>query len=236
MKRRTYIWILALCILHFAFCTLPVSAQTRITAESSMRDLPSSNRRFTARDNHRLRDSRGLVRSNETREAHTFGFYALGGFSSVMGASSVINIRPGGYDARIGMIYEYRKGFFMVQTGLAVSLREVRNNVGKVRYTNTDLMAENPDWELIVDSWGTTLTSLSYTISDRQDYLMQLSGQVPILAGGHIRNFYAMGGFTFSFPFLQDTRTRMNLTSRGSYDRYYGIGDYAEWMEMDNHG
>ena len=201
-----------------------------------MRDLPSHNRRFTARDNRRVRDSRGLVRSGETREAHTFGFYALGGFASVMGATNTISIQPGGYDARVGMVYEWRKGFFMVQTGIATSLRQVRNDVGLVRYTNTDLMAEDPQWELIVDSWGTTLASLSYTISNRQDYIMQLNGQIPILVGGHVRSFYAMGGFTFTFPFLQETRTSMNLSSRGSYERYYGLGEYNEWQEMDNHG
>lgn len=228
MRRRLTIFLL--CLL--AVSSLP--AQTRIAGEPSMRGL--SSRRFTYREVRRQRDTRGLLHSRETGDVHTFGFYGIGAYSSIMGGPEHLKVAPGGYDGRFGMLYEYRQGLLMIQTGIGVSLREIRNNSGDTRFTNSDLVLYDPMWERVIDSWGTPLSSLSYQVTSRQDYLMQLQGQVPLLAGMHIYGFYLMGGLTFTFPFLQEMKTEMNVTSRGSYDRYYGMGDDTEWMEMDNHG
>lgn len=228
MKRR--LSIVFLCLL----AALGLSAQTRIAGEPKMRGL--SSRHFTSRDIKRQRDSRGLFHSKETGEQHTFGFYAVGAYSNIFGGPDILKAKPGGYDGRFGMVYEYRQGLLMIQTGIGVSFREIRNNVGNMRFTNTDLVRFDPLWERVIDSWGTPLSSLTYTVSSRQDYLMQLHGQIPLLAGMHTYGYYIMGGLTFTFPFLQETKTEMNVTSRGSYDRYYGMGDDTEWMEMDNHG
>ncbi len=216
--------------------TCSLVAQTRIVADPSMRDLSSSNRRFTRHEKHRQADSRGLRRSKETAETHMLGLYGLGGFSSAVSSSNLLRVPTGGYDARMGFVYEYNKGFFMLQTGVAGALREVRADVNNVVYTNHDLVTTDAQWMLISDSWGMPLASLSYSMTDRRDNLLQLSAQIPIMAGAHIRGFYAMGGFTFTFPLIQNSSTAMNVTSRATYDRYYGIGDNNEWMEMDNHG
>ena len=191
MKRICY--IVLLCLLT----AMPLWAQTRINGEPSMRGL--SSRHFTSRDIKRQRDSRGLFHSKETGEQHTFGFYGIGAYSNIFGGPDILKAKPGGYDGRFGMVYEYRQGLLMIQTGIGVSFREIRNNVGDMRFT-----------------------------------LMQLHGQIPLLAGMHMYGFYIMGGLTFTFPFLQETTAEMNVTSRGSYDRYYGME--GEWMEMDNHG
>jgi len=228
MKRQ--LTIVLLCLLAFS----PVLAQTRIAGEPSMRGL--SSRRFTYREVKRQRDTRGLLYSKETGDVHTFGFYGIGAYSNIFGGPELLKLKPGGYDGRFGMVYEFRQGLFMLQTGIGVSLREIRNNVSDVRFTNTDLIIQDPLWERVVDSWGTPLTSLSYAVSSRQDHLMQLHGQIPLLAGMHVYGYYVMGGLTFTFPFVQETKTEMNVTSRGSYDRYYGMGENTEWMEMDNHG
>ncbi len=228
MRRR--ITIVLFCLL----ASLPLFSQTRIAGEPSMRGL--SSRHFTSRDVKRQRDSRGLLRSKETGEVHTFGFYGIGAYSNVMGGPSLLKLKPGGYDGRFGMVYEFRQGLLMIQTGVGVSLREIRNNVGDMRFTNRDLVLYDPLWERVIDSWGTPLSTLTYTVTERQDHLMQLHGQIPLLAGMHIYGYYLMGGLTFTFPFVQETKTEMNVTSRGSYDRYYGMGDDTEWMEMDNHG
>ncbi len=224
----------AILIFLFLLSSLPLTAQTRIVGEPSMRGL--SARHFTSRDVHRQRDTRGLLNSKETGEVHTFGFYGIGGYSNLFGGSESLRMKPGGYDARLGMVYEYRQGLFMMQIGIGASLREIRNTVTDMRLTNMDLVLYDPLWERVIDTWGTPLSSLSYTVTDRQDYLMQVHGQIPVLAGFHTYGYYLMGGFTFTFPFIQKTKTEMNVTSRGSYDRYYGLGDGAEWMEMDNHG
>lgn len=228
MKRRIY--IVLLCLLAVA----PLLSQTRIAGEPKMRGL--STRRFTTRDIKRQRDSRGLFHSRETGEQHVFGFYGIGAYSSLFGGPELLSGKPGGYDGRLGMVYEYRLGMLMIQTGIGVSMREIRNNVGDMRFKNSDLVLYDPLWERVIDSWGTPLSSLTYTVTSRQDYLMQLHGQLPLLVGMHTYGYYIMGGMTFTFPFIQQTQTEMNVTSRGSYDRYYGMGEGAEWMEMDNHG
>ena len=232
MRKTTFIFLLVL------LCTavVPAVAQTRIAADPSMRDLSSSNHRFTRRDKHRQADSRGLIRSKETNEAHLFGVYALGGYSSTLSTTKALGIRPGGYDARAGVVYEYRKGFFMLQTGLAAAWRQVSVDVSDVTYTNTDLARTEPLWTTIVDSWDMPLASLYYQVTDRRDRLRQFSVQIPVLAGYHVRGFYVAGGLTFTMPIMQKASANMNVTTRGSYDRYYGIGDQQQWMEMDNHG
>ena len=194
MKRRSY--IVLLCLLAAS----PMWSQTRIAGEPSMRGL--SSRRFTSRDIKRQRDSRGLFYSKETGEQHTFGFYGIGAYSNIFGGPEILKAKPGGYDGRFGMVYEYRQGMLMIQAGIGVSFREIRNNAGDMRFTNTDLVRFDPLWERVVDSWGTQLSSLTYTVTSRQDYLMQLHGQIPLLAGMHTYGFYIMGGLTFTFPFL----------------------------------
>ncbi|MBP5477535.1 MAG: hypothetical protein J6Y00_07630 [Paludibacteraceae bacterium] len=228
MKRLSAIVLFSLLVV------LPLTAQTRIAGEPTMRGL--SSRHFTSRDVRRQRDTRGLLYSKETGELHTFGFYGIGGYSNVFGGPELLQLKPGGYDGRLGMAYEFRQGLFMLQVGLGVSMREIRNNVGDMRFTNRDFIIYDPLWERVIDSWGVPLSSLTYTVTNRQDYLMQVHGQLPLLAGMHIYGYYLMGGLTFTFPFIQQTTTEMNVTSRGSYDRYYGMGEDTEWMEMDNHG
>lgn len=229
MKRWLLYYILLMVL-------LPATAQTRITADGSMKEL-GRNSHFTLRERKRFTDLKGLRKSEYTGHHHSLGAYVYGGYASVISNSSVITTKPGGYNLRIGGIYEYRYGYFTVQTGLGIMYRTLTTHLNDYRYTNHQMAADwDERWNTIADTWGMSIDLLTYDINGRTDHLQQLYAQVPILLGMNYYGMYFLAGLTPSVPLWQKATTRMTITSRGSYDRYYGLGNEGYWEEMDNHG
>ena len=106
-----------------------------------MRNLGRSDSRFTLRERKRYTDLRGLRKSDYTGAHHSLGAYAYGGYASVVSNSSVINPHPGGYNLRFGGLYEYRFGYFTVQTGVTV--------VRSVSSTFRTLIRVSTEWSLL---------------------------------------------------------------------------------------
>ncbi len=233
MKIVRYISVVCL----FLLWQLPAMSQTRIAAEGRMRYLDRGNSSFTSRDRKRYTDLRGLRKSEYTGSHHSLGAYVYGGYASLISNSSLITPKPGGCNLRIGGLYEYRHGYFTVQTGVGLMYRTIKTNINDYRYSNLD-MAQSWDerWSTVADSWGMRLSMLTYDVQGRTDQMQQLYAQVPILFGMNYYGLYFLAGLTPSVPIWQKASTSMSITSRGTYSRYYGIGDGQYWEEMDNHG
>jgi hypothetical protein len=230
---RRYVVILLLSVVALA----PAVAQTRIAADKSMKELGRSDSRFTNSDRKRNTDLRGLMRSDYTGNYHSLGMYAYGGWSALLSSSDIITSTPGGYSLRLGGLYEFRHKYFIIQVGAGIMYRDIQTTVNDYRYSNTE-MAETWDerWSSVADTWGMPISLLTYDMSARQDKLQQLHVQVSLLGGVIWNGWYALAGLTPSMPLVQHASTTFNITSRGSYDRYLGLGDNGYWGEMDNHG
>jgi len=219
-------------ILIFLIGVYPLVAQTRVSAPKEAYGLPLKDNKFTTYDRHRETDSRGLRKSQFNGEHHAVGAFAYGGYSTSFASTSQIPFTPGGYDLRLGGVYEYSYGYFALQTGLGLAYRSIQVNLEDYSYTNMDLAKMgNKRWETVIDSWGMPIHTLTYQVHGRKDYLQRLAIQVPILVGVHVNGFYALGGFNFSLPIWGKSSTDMEITSKAKYARYYG-----EWEEMDTHG
>ena len=215
----------------------PLSAQTRIAAPPEARGLPAKDRKFTTHDRQRETDTKGLRHSEFMGEHHAVGGYVYGGYSTSLASTDAVAHQPGGGDFRIGGAYEYRHGYFILQTGLGISYRTIRINSADYQYTNADLSRLGDGrWNTVIDTWEMPLKSLTYIVEGRVDRLHRLAVQLPVLAGVNFNGLYLLAGFNFSFPVWQKASAKMDITSRGSYARYYGFEDEHYWQEMDNHG
>ena len=216
---------------------VPALSQTRLEADKNMRELGRSDSRFTNTDRKRHEDMRGLRRSLYTGNHHSVGMSVYGGWSAILSSSDIVTSNPGGYSLRLGGFYEYRKGYFVLQAGLGAMYRDIRTQVNDYRYVNTE-MASTWDrrWAEVIDTWGMPVSQLTYDLQGREDRLQQLHVQVSLLAGVLWNGWYALAGLTPSLPLIQHASTSMTITSRGSYDRYLGLGENGYWEEMDNHG
>ena len=231
MRARVYI------LLMLFVSVLPMQAQTRLTADKRMGNLGRSNSHFTLSENKRYIDLMGLRQSDYTGDHHSLGAYVYGGYASVASAAKEIQISPGGYKLQAGGLYEFRHGYFTLQTGAGFMYRNIKSDIGSYCYTNTSMAATwDPRWDVVADSWGMAISELRYDITSRRDELQQVYVQVPILMGINFYGIYALAGITPSLPLYQRASTSMNVSSRGSYSRYLGLGDGNYWEEMDNHG
>ena len=224
-------------LLLLAGALVPAAAQTRITADKSMRELGRSDSRFTNSERKHRTDMRGLRRSAYTGNYHSLGFYADGGWSAVLSNSDVVTSMPGGYALRIGGLYEFRHNYFVLQAGVGVMYNSIRTVVNDYHYDNTGMAATwDERWVTVTDTWGMPVSLLTYDMAGREDRLRQLHVQLSLKAGIYYDGWYVLAGLTPTFPLLQKASAEMTITSRGSYDRYLGLGENGYWGEMDNHG
>ena len=210
VRRWTYYVACALLLLSLGTTAV---AQTRAVNEHSKGD------RLRSSSGKRVNGS-GLRTTAYDGIHHLVGLHVDGGYSKMFGNMPQVSNRPGGYTLGLGLDYSYTGRGLIIQTGLAVRWQDVQNNV-----LNDSLVINQ-----IKDSEGTPYR-LKYDMTDRVDQARNLYIQLPIMAGRYFYGAYFLAGLKLNFQLMGNTKTKLNVTSTASYDRYIG-----PWEEMDNHG
>lgn len=194
-------------------CSLTAAAQTRVVNDFSRND------RLQSKSGKRVNGS-GLRTTTYDGVHHLLGIHVDGGYSKMFGNMPTILNRPGGYTIGAGFDYSYTGRGLILQTGLAVRWQEVSNRV-----LNDSLIIDP-----ITDTEGTPFR-LQYNMTDRVDMSRNLYLQIPVLAGTYFYGAYFLAGVKLNFQLLGNTKTKLNVTTTATYDKYIG-----PWEEMDNHG
>lgn len=200
-----------ICLL--LLCSLTAIGQTRAVNEYSRND------RLQSSSGKRVNGS-GLRTTTYDGVHHLLGFHVDGGYSKMFGNMPNVLNRPGGYTVGLGFDYSYTGRGLILQTGLAVRWQDVSNRVFN------DSLVVDP----ITDSEGTPFR-LQYDLTDRVDLSRNLYLQVPVLAGTYFYGAYFLAGVKLNVQLMGNTKTKLNVTTTATYDRYIG-----PWEEMDNHG
>lgn len=193
--------------------SLTATAQTRAVNEHSR------NERLQSSSGKRVNGS-GLRTTTYDGVHHLVGVHVDGGYSKLFGNMPNTFNTSGGYTVGLGLDYSYTGRGLILQTGLALRWQDVRNNV------LNDSLVIDP----FTDSQGTDYR-LRYDLTDRVDMSRNLYLQVPVLAGTYFYGAYFLAGVKLNVQLLGNTRTKLNVTTTATYDRYIGT-----WEEMDNHG
>ena len=194
-------------------CSLTAAAQTRVVNDYSRND------RLQSKSGKRVNGS-GLRTTTYDGVHHLLGIHVDGGYSKMFGNMPTILNRPGGYTIGAGFDYSYTGRGLILQTGLAVRWQDVSNRV-----LNDSLIIDP-----ITDTEGTPFR-LQYNMTDRVDMSRNLYLQIPVLAGTYFYGAYFLAGVKLNFQLLGNTKTKLNVTTTATYDKYIG-----PWEEMDNHG
>lgn len=194
-------------------CSLTAAAQTRVVNDYSRND------RLQSKSGKRVNGS-GLRTTTYDGVHHLLGIHVDGGYSKMFGNMPTILNRPGGYTIGAGFDYSYTGRGLILQTGLAVRWQDVSNRV-----LNDSLIIDP-----ITDTEGTPFR-LQYKMTDRVDMSRNLYLQIPVLAGTYFYGAYFLAGVKLNFQLLGNTKTKLNVTTTATYDKYIG-----PWEEMDNHG
>ena len=194
-------------------CSLTAAAQTRVVNDFSRND------RLQSKSGKRVNGS-GLRTTTYDGVHHLLGIHVDGGYSKMFGNMPTILNRLGGYTIGAGFDYSYTGRGLILQTGLAVRWQEVSNRV-----LNDSLIIDP-----ITDTEGTPFR-LQYNMTDRVDMSRNLYLQIPVLAGTYFYGAYFLAGVKLNFQLLGNTKTKLNVTTTATYDKYIG-----PWEEMDNHG
>ncbi len=194
-------------------CSLTAAAQTRVVNDYSRND------RLQSKSGKRVNSS-GLRTTTYDGVHHLLGIHVDGGYSKMFGNMPTILNRPGGYTIGAGFDYSYTGRGLILQTGLAVRWQDVSNRV-----LNDSLIIDP-----ITDTEGTPFR-LQYNMTDRVDMSRNLYLQIPVLAGTYFYGAYFLAGVKLNFQLLGNTKTKLNVTTTATYDKYIG-----PWEEMDNHG
>lgn len=200
-----------ICLL--LLCSLTATGQTRAVNEYSR------NERLQSSSGKRVNGS-GLRTTTYDGVHHLLGFHVDGGYSKMFGNMPNILNRPGGYTVGLGFDYSYTGRGLILQTGLAVRWQDVSNRVFN------DSLVVDP----ITDSEGTPFR-LQYDLTNRVDMSRNLYLQLPVLAGTYFYGAYFLAGVKLNVQLMGNTKTKLNVTTTATYDRYIG-----PWEEMDNHG
>lgn len=200
-----------MCLL--LLCSLTAVGQTRAVNEYSRND------RLKSSSGKRVNGS-GLRTTTYDGVHHLLGLHVDGGYSKMFGNMPNILNRPGGYTVGLGFDYSYTGRGLILQTGLAVRWQNVSNRVFN------DSLVVDP----IMDSEGIPFR-LQYDLTDRVDLSRNLYLQVPVLAGTYFYGAYFLAGVKLNVQLMGNTKTKLNVTTTATYDRYIGT-----WEEMDNHG
>lgn len=200
-------------VLMFLLCSLTAVGQTRVVNDYSNND------RLQSRSGKRVNGS-GLRTTTYDGVHHLLGIHVDGGYSKMFGNMPTILNRPGGYTVGAGFDYSYTGRGLILQTGLAVRWQDVSNRV-----LNDSLIIND-----IKDTEGTPFR-LQYNLTDRVDMSRNLYLQIPVLAGTYFYGAYFLAGLKLNVQLLGNTKTKLNVTTTATYDKYIG-----PWEEMDNHG
>ena len=200
-----------MCLL--LLCSLTAIGQTRAVNEYSRND------RLQSSSGKRVNGS-GLRTTTYDGVHHLLGLHVDGGYSKMFGNMPNVLNRPGGYTVGLGFDYSYTGRGLILQTGLAVRWQDVSNRVFN------DSLVVDP----ITDSEGIPFR-LQYDLTDRVDLSRNLYLQVPVLAGTYFYGAYFLAGVKLNVQLMGNTKTKLNVTTTATYDRYIG-----PWEEMDNHG
>lgn len=204
-----------LCLLLVAFVA---QAQTRIFTERKLHTHHNSQRKISAS---------GLRTTQYDGIHHLLGIYADGGYSTFINNVGVNKVLPFGYTAGAGLLYNYNKERFLLQTGIGFRWQQV-----------TDTVAPLTLWHRQTpDSWG-KLYDLRHDFYGRFDKASTLYLQVPLLVGGYVYGrLYLLGGVKFNMALYGFSDVSATCTTTGYYldasGQSYYIGPQGQ---MDNHG
>lgn len=125
-----------------------------------------------------------------------------------------------GYGGGGGVVYQFQRKMFLLQTGINVDYAVNLHGVDSVSLSKN-----------MVDASGLEFTHRSI-FYDREDRTDVLELAVPLMFGLKKSQFYALAGAKFVYPLSAQTTQSALLTSYGDYNGMF----YEEFENMPQHG
>ena len=157
------------------------------------------------------------LKRNVSEVNHALAFTAQGGYTQPFGDYTDVYFK-GNSDWQAHLSYKMSFRHLLLQIGTGIEYSKANLTAGEY---NSSLHT--------YDTQGTDFTYY-YHFYNRRDDAFSIGLSIPVLLGGQFSHFYFLAGMVGSFSFYQRYNATANLTSWGTYDRYF-----SDFTQMDNH-
>lgn len=171
-----------------------------------------------------IKRDHGLLTERFSGERYLFGLYLNGGYSAYVSPNVSLKDQKG-ENIGGGLLFEFEKRKFWMHTGIGINYQQIN-----IHFANDSMTIIG-----VPDSWTNRhdnfVYDLTYRVEDRQDKIIDVSLQIPLIFGIRYKGLYWGAGPKIWLSIAGNISTKANLSTIADYDRYIGT-----FEEMDNHG